>query len=146
MRNLLLLLAFLSFFSTLGQSIEGKWKTIDDESGKPRSVVEIYQKDDGLYYGKITEIFAGPDEDPDPICDNCPKDDPRYMKPVLGMEIIKEMKYDDADGEYSDGVILDPEDGNEYDCKLWMDETGNLRVRGYVAFFYRTQTWLPYEG
>lgn len=145
MKILLSLVLLSSGYFLVAQSIEGRWKTIDDESGEPRSVVDIYQKDDGMYYGKILEIFAAPGEDPDPICDKCPEEDPRYMNRVIGMEIIKEMEFDEADNEYSDGRILDPEDGNEYDCKLWVDESGNLRVRGYVAFFYRTQTWLPYE-
>jgi len=36
---------------------------------------------------------------------------------------------------------MDPETGKVYDCKIWL-ENGQLKVRGYVAFFYRTQTWL----
>ena len=43
--------------------------------------------------------------------------------------------------EWKDGTILDPENGSVYDCKLWV-EGGRLKVRGYVAFFYRTQTWV----
>ena len=43
--------------------------------------------------------------------------------------------------EYDDGTILDPKKGKVYDCKIWVDESGDLQVRGYVAFFYRTQTW-----
>ena len=34
------------FFATLSYAqIEGKWKTIDDETGKPKSIVEIYEKE-----------------------------------------------------------------------------------------------------
>ena len=40
--------------------------------------------------------------------------------------------------------IMDPKKGTVYDCKLWI-EGGNLKVRGYVLFIYRTQTWLPYK-
>ena len=29
--------------------IEGKWKTIDNETGKPKSIVEIFKKSDGKY-------------------------------------------------------------------------------------------------
>jgi hypothetical protein len=35
-----------------GQTIVGKWKTIDDKTGKVKSIVEIYEKD-SKYYGKI---------------------------------------------------------------------------------------------
>lgn len=32
------------FFSVLSYAqIEGKWKTIDDETGKPKSIVEIFK-------------------------------------------------------------------------------------------------------
>lgn len=123
------------------ESIVGQWKTIDDESGKPRSVVEIYKKGD-FYYGKVVEMFLEADEDPDPVCDECGKDDHRYMKNVKGMEILKGAKKDGD--EYVDGKILDPENGKVYTCKLWLEE-GDLRLRGYVAFFYRTQTWVKYE-
>ncbi|MBV6643951.1 MAG: DUF2147 domain-containing protein [Cyclobacteriaceae bacterium] len=128
-----------------GQSIVGKWKTVDDNSGKTRSEVEIYEKE-GLVFGKILKIYTEPGEDPDPICTDCDEDDPRYKQKIIGMEIIRNMKYDKKDDEYRDGDILDPENGSVYDCKLWTDEEGNLKVRGYIMFLYRTQTWLRVEG
>ncbi|HRT54643.1 MAG TPA: DUF2147 domain-containing protein, partial [Flavobacteriales bacterium] len=63
----------------------------------------------------------------------------RKDQPVLGMEIIRDMVKDDD--EWEDGTILDPENGKVYDCKLWLED-GKLMVRGYVAFFYRTQEWV----
>ena len=39
---------FALFFSVLSYAqIEGKWKTIDDETGKPKSIAEIFKKTDG---------------------------------------------------------------------------------------------------
>lgn len=137
--TLLTLFAATALYS---QSIVGKWKTIDDESGKPRSVVEIYEKE-GKYFGKIVELYREPGEDPDPICEEC--EDHREGQKVIGMEIISDMKYNKGDDEYHKGEILDPENGNIYDCRLWVED-GNLKVRGYLLFFYRTQTWLPYSG
>jgi uncharacterized protein (DUF2147 family) len=119
------------------QDIFGKWKTIDDNTGKPRSVVEITKKD-GKAYGKILKLFREPGEELDPICDECT--DSRKDQKVIGMTIITEMELDGD--EWDDGEILDPENGKIYDCKLWLEE-GKLKVRGYVAFFYRTQTWYP---
>ena len=124
-------------------SISGKWKTIDDETGDPKSIVEIFQKDDGKYYGKIIKLFRKQGEDPDPICDECDEDDPRYKQKLLGMEIITALEHDEDDNEYGDGEILDPKNGKVYDCKLWV-ENGKLQVRGYLLFFHRTQEWLPY--
>ncbi|MFM8851235.1 MAG: DUF2147 domain-containing protein [Cytophagales bacterium] len=118
-------------------SVVGKWKSIDDKSGEVRSIVEIFEKNSKLY-GKIIKVFPRPNEDPDPVCEECAPEDDRYKKKILGMEIIREMKKDDQ--EYVGGYILDPEVGKVYRCKLWL-ENGSLKVRGYLGPFFRTQTW-----
>ena len=115
----------------------GKWKTIDDKTGKTKSVVEISERG-GKLFGKVLELFDP--EKPDPVCEECASDDPRHMKPIIGLEVIRNMEKDGDDWE--DGDILDPENGKVYRCKLWV-EKGKLQVRGYIAFLYRTQTWLP---
>ncbi|MBN8701634.1 MAG: DUF2147 domain-containing protein [Bacteroidetes bacterium] len=134
-----LLIIVLVTLGMSAQSVVGKWKTIDDKTGKPKSVVEIFEKN-GKLYGKIIKLFRTPQEDQDPICDKC--DDDRKNKKIINMEIIRDMKKDGD--EWEDGTIMDPNNGTVYDCKLWL-EGGNLKVRGYVLFVYRTQTWLPYK-
>lgn len=124
-----------------GNSITGKWKTIDDESGEAKSVVKIYEKE-GKYYGKIVKLFRAPGEDPDPVCEDCPEDDPRYKEKIIGMEIIKDLKKEGD--EYIEGTVLKPDEGRIYKCKLWL-ENNNLKVRGYWGFLYRTQTWVRTE-
>lgn len=121
----------------LSQSVLGKWVTIDDETGEKKSVVEITERGEKLY-GTITNLFRNPGEDPDPICSECPEDDERYNKKVIGMEIIRDMSQDGD--EYSDGTILDPKVGRIYRCRLWLDGE-NLKVRGYWGPFFRTQVW-----
>jgi uncharacterized protein (DUF2147 family) len=116
-------------------SIVGRWKTVDDESGEVKSIVEIAERK-GTYYGKIVQLFAS--EDPDLVCEKCPLEDERYGKKIIGMEILKGLKK--AGDEYSDGNILDPEVGRIYRCTLWV-EGHALKVRGYWGPFYRTQTW-----
>ena len=144
MRTILILL-FLSIpLFAQHDDITGLWKTIDDETGNPKSVVKIYIED-GKLYGDIVKLFRKPGEDPDPICDKCDKDDSRYNKKILGMTIITDMEYQKSDNEWEDGEILDPKKGKVYDCKLWV-ENGKLQVRGYVLFFHRTQEWLRYDG
>jgi uncharacterized protein (DUF2147 family) len=120
------------------QSVLGTWRTIDDDTGKPKSLVEITERD-GKLYGKITKLFREPHEDQDPICDECSDD--RKNQKVLGMEIIRDMEKDGD--EWEDGTICDPKDGKVYSCKLWIDDDNQaiLNVRGYIAFFFRTQYW-----
>ncbi len=55
------------------------------------------------------------------------------------MEIIKDMEL--SGDTWEGGKILDPENGNVYRCKIWV-ENGDLKVRGYIMFLYRTQTWI----
>ena len=124
------------------KNIIGKWKTIDDETKLPKSVVEIYKKDNGKYYGKIIKLFPKEGNDPDPIVKDGDKKDPRFGRKIIGLEIVKDLEKDDD--EYSGGTIYDPKKGKEYKCKMWI-EKGKLMVRGYVLFFHRTQEWEAYE-
>lgn len=141
MKVLLIFLLSLGGLVTVNaqDSITGKWKTIDDETNKPKSIVEIFEKE-GKYYGKILKLFRTPDEEQDPLCEECPPEDERYKKKIIGMEILKEMVK--SGSEYSEGTILDPNNGKIYRCKIWR-EGNNLKLRGYWGPFYRTQTWLP---
>ncbi len=122
-------------------SITGLWKTIDDETGDEKSIVKLYEED-GKYFGRIVKLFRKAGEEQNPVCDECPADDPRKDQPLIGMEIIKNLEK--SGDVYKGGTILDPGKGKIYKCKLWLEE-GKLQVRGYVAFFFRTQTWLPVE-
>lgn len=140
MVRIIIFAAFLCFaLAGQAQSIVGKWKTIDDETGKPKSVVEIVERN-GKYYGKVVRLFRTAAEDQDPVCDKCPTDDDRYKKKIIGMEILRNLIKDDD--EYSEGTIIDPNNGKIYRCKVWL-EGNNLKLRGYLGPFFRTQTWLP---
>lgn len=100
------------FFSVLSYAqIEGKWKTIDDETGKPKSIVEIFKKSDGKYYGKVIQLLIKP---ADPNCSGC-KDD-RKDKPILGMEVIRGLSKDGS--EFTKGTITDPKNGKTYKCTI----------------------------
>ncbi len=139
-RTLALFLVFSFFiFSAFAQrtSPVGKWKTVDDNTGETKSVVEIYEKG-GKLFGKVLELFDPPK--PNPVCEECDTDDPRNMKPIVGLELIRNLEKDG--NQWEGGDILDPENGKVYRCKIWVED-GKLQVRGYIAFFYRTQTWLP---
>lgn len=134
MRTLLFSLSVTFVTLLSAQDIAGRWVTIDDNTGKQRSVVEITVAN-GKATGRIVEIFDKAKADK--TCDACTDD--RKGKKVLGMDIIRNM-VNNGD-EWEDGTIMDPDNGKIYDCKLWLED-GKLQVRGYVAFFFRTQTWI----
>ncbi len=123
------------FFSVLSYAqIEGKWKTIDDETGKPKSYVEIFKKTDGKYYGKVVQLLIKP---ADPNCTGC-KDD-RKGKPVLGMEVIRGLSKDG--NEFTGGTITNPKDGKSYKTEV-VREGNKLKVKAIVfGIAVRTQVW-----
>lgn len=138
MKNFLtaLVLVLTVSISAQAQSIVGKWKTIDDNTGKEKSIIEIYEKG-GKYYGKVTKLL-NPSK-ADPKCDNCTGTD--KGKPIVGLVIIKDLEK--KGNEYSGGKITDPESGKEYKCTVKLNGADKLDVRGYVgiSLLGRTQTW-----
>ncbi len=127
---LFLLLPFLAS----AQDIFGKWKTIDDETGEEKSIVEIY-RDNGKVYGKIVEILNPANKNV--LCEKCEGEEKN--KPVLGLVLIKDME---KEGEYyKQGTIFDPERGKKYKCRLGLKDSNTLEVRGYISFLYATQYW-----
>lgn len=138
MKNTLTLIICMISMQLLAQSAIGKWKTIDDKTGKPKSIVEITERN-GRIYGKVIQLFREQNENQNPTCTDC--DDDRKDKPVMGMEIIRDMKWNGS--MYSDGSICDPKNGTVYDCEMWLKsgDPNILEVRGYWGFIFRTQTW-----
>lgn len=111
----------------------GVWKTIDDESGKAKSHVKIYERD-GKIYGKVTKLLLKPGAK----CTACEGKD--KDKPIEGMVIMWGLSQDDD--EWQGGKIFDPKKNKTYRCKVWLENGGKtLKVRGYAGPFFRTQTW-----
>ena len=127
---------FSIIFNAQGQTVIGKWKTIDDETGQAKSIVEIYEKS-GKIYGKIIEIVNP--EKRKSLCTKCSGENKNA--PILGLTIIKGLVKDWD--EYNGGKILDPNKGEEYKCLIVLEEKDKLKVRGFVgvSLFGRTQYW-----
>ena len=124
--------------SLYAQSVMGSWKTIDDKTGNEKSVLSVYMKGEKLY-AKVEKILEKGRENATCIkCKGSLKD-----RPILGMQIINGL-VKKGKNEYAGGSILDPENGQNYRCRIWLNEDNpnELKVRGYLAFFYRTQTWI----
>ena len=138
----ILTFALFCFFSAIGQNqYIGKWKTIDDQTLKERSIIEIYERG-SLLFGKVNKVFPAQGEDADPVCSKCDSTDPRFNQKIIGMNILQNMKK--MDDGYGGGNILDPNNGKVYSCKIWIEGT-DLMVRGYWGPFFRTQTWIKVQ-
>ena len=135
-----LLISALIFctYACNAQSVFGKWKTVDDETGETKAIVELYEKS-GKLYGKVVDILN--EKRKKAVCSKC--EGKLKDKPVLGMDIIDGFSEDD-DGYYKGKRLTDPSKGLTVSGKVWLnpEDPSKLMVRGYLAFFYRTQTWL----
>jgi uncharacterized protein (DUF2147 family) len=129
-----LLTASLAFAA---ESPAGKWKTVDEKTGKVVSEVELYEQG-GKLFGKIVGLTDPVNAQGQPKkCSACTGED--KDQPIVGLVIIKGLSPDKD--RYKGGTILDPDDGKVYKAEVW-EEGGTLKVRGYLGVFYRTQTWV----
>lgn len=138
---LLLALPLTTSLAFAAESPAGRWQTIDDETGKPKSIVEIQQAADGSLSGKVAEILQS-DHGPNPVCSECDGD--RKNKPITGMTILWDLK-PDGQNVWSGGTILDPAKGKTYRSKATLLKGGDkLEVRGYIGIeaLGRSQTWI----
>ncbi len=137
MKNLILTFAILFFTTTFSQSVIGKWKTIDDETGQAKSIVEVYEAN-GKIYGKVLEIFE--EKRKNDVCKECSGTDKN--KPIQGMVILRGLEKDDD--EYSGGKIIDPKNGKIYKCTISLESKDKLKIRGYIGFSLigRSQYWV----
>ena len=117
----------------------GDWKTIDDATNKPKSVVRI-SENDGVISGAVEKIFDPAKQNSK--CDECADDDPRKGKPVIGMTILTGLRKA-GENVYDGGEVLDPNNGKVYNARVTVIDGGKkLEMRGSILFFGRTQTWL----
>jgi len=117
-------------------NIVGTWKTIDEETNEAKSIVRIYKETNGMYYGKIEQLF----QNPNGKCVNCT--DENKDKPILGMIIITDMK--EKGGKLEGGRILDPAKGKTYNASIALEKDGRLKLRGSLdkmGVLGRTQYW-----
>ena len=112
----------------------GKWKTIDYQSGKPKSIVQI-SEERGALTGNIVELLEGATEKTCGKCEGDLKD-----KPLVGLKILWGLKK--TGNEWTDGKIFNPTDGGTYSSKVRLLDGGKtLEVTGSWMFIKRSQRW-----
>lgn len=117
----------------------GNWHSFDEKTGELKSQLQLTDAN-GVVSGRISKLLRK-EADQKAVCKECSDD--RKDKPMLGLEIIRGAKKVADKDVWEGGKILDPENGKEYTLRLTPIEGGKkLEVRGSIAFFGRTQTWV----
>ncbi len=118
----------------------GYWKTIDDLTGKPKSIVQVWKNHDQVLTGKVIKVFSSNNLASHKTCTACRGD--KHNQPIVGMVIMSGLK--STKSQWANGHILDPDNGKTYKCTARLSENGKkLNVHGYVGLplFGRSQTW-----
>lgn len=124
----------------LANSPVGYWKTIDDVTGQPKSIVHIWKNADQMLFGQVIKIFPRPGEDPNKLCTACVGE--RRNQPIVGMVILSGLRANQ--NQWSNGQILDPENGKTYNCTVRVADNGQrLNVHGFIGIpiLGRSQSW-----
>lgn len=138
-------LALLSIFMFSTQSYASDplngtvWKTIDDKTQKPMSLVQFKEQNNGTLSATIQKVFE-PTQ-----AQKCTKCVGKYQdKPLIGLHIISNLK-SSGHLKYTGGHITDPQTGKTYKFNAQLSENGQmLKGRGFigVSALGRSQTWL----
>ena len=137
MKNIIIFLSLcLSIYSVQAQTVFGKWNTLNKETGKIESIVEVYRKD-GKAYAKIIKLIN--ESDKNNRCTACKGKNKN--KPILGMIVFNGLKQ--GGNEWNGGKILDPNNGKYYKCYISLANKNKLKIRGYVgiSLLGRTDYW-----
>lgn len=136
----LLGLSAISVMALAADPLHGtKWKTIDDQTKKPLSIVEFHEAPNGVLTAKIVDVLT-PGE-----AESCAKCVGKFHnKPLKGVQIVTGLK-NTGKQSYDGGKITDPKNGKTYsfNAKLSSDRQ-TLNGRGYigVSALGRSQTWI----
>jgi uncharacterized protein (DUF2147 family) len=121
----------------------GLWRNVDDVSGKSKALIRITEAD-GELQGRIEKLLRVSPNNPNPRCSACTGE--RKDQPIVGMTFL--WGFRKTTEGWSDGQILDPDNGKVYKSRLTLSEDGRrLDVRGYIGvpLLGRSQVWLREE-
>jgi uncharacterized protein (DUF2147 family) len=131
---------FISLPGLAQTSPVGLWQSIDDATGKPRAEIRISEAA-GVLTGRIERSLLPTPVGAVLLCTLCQDD--RKDKPLIGLDIIRQMKAGSDAQTWEGGDILDPDKGKIFKLRLQLQEGGKkLQVRGYIGPFFRNQTWI----
>jgi len=138
----LALLALISVTGVCAQQLSpklqnaiGHWQIVNSDG--PGGQAEIYLEN-GKLFGRVTQVRPG--RTPWDVCDKCSGEYKNQL--ILGMVFMRNFHPDGDD--WVGGTVVDPENGKEYQGKIWTVGKDSMHLRGFigVSLFGRTEVWV----
>jgi uncharacterized protein (DUF2147 family) len=138
----LALLALVSVAGTRAQQLTpklqnaiGHWQIVNSDG--PGGQAEIYLEN-GKLFGRVTQVRPG--RTPRDVCDKCSGEYKNQL--ILGMVFMRNFRPNGDD--WVEGSVVDPENGKEYNGKIWTVGKDSLHLRGYIgiSLLGRTESWV----
>jgi uncharacterized protein (DUF2147 family) len=136
----------LTFLFCLSASIQAQDQIIGQwHNAEKSSIVRVYKATNGKYNGKIAWLEEDFNADgTTPRVDELNPDEGRQNTPLLNLIILKGLEYNEAEKQWQNGTIYDPENGKTYECYCELNTDGSLYFKGYVlgiTWLGRSTTW-----
>lgn len=132
-----LLLLALPLAATAQNSPVGRWKTIDDETGKVMTISEFYQAKNGTYAARVVEAV-------NPAAAKCTKcSGSKKNASTVGMNVLWDLR--PVDGGWGNGQGFKPSTGDSFTAKSvrLVDGGRKLEITGCkMRVICRTATWV----
>lgn len=115
----------------------GKW-----ESAENNLIIQVYI-DGGEFKAKII-WFSDTDGKPMDYWTDARNPDPALRsRKILGMSILRGLKYNPKTHSWEDGMVYDSKHGREWNASAYINKKDQLKVRGYWHFKFigRTMTF-----
>ena len=114
----------------------GKWKTLDDETGKAMTVSEIYMAKNGKLAAKIVENLGLPE-----TCTGCSGENKN--KPFVGIVTLWNLS-PIGNGNWGNGNGYKPSEDRHFKVKSveLIDGGERVRVTGCVLFICKKAEWV----
>jgi uncharacterized protein (DUF2147 family) len=126
----------------------------DANAAQPADVVGVWLNPKGTTRVRISPcgsalcgniVWLKDSNDPktgEPLTDRNNPDPANRNRPILGLQIITDLKPGRAAGEWT-AKLYSPNDGNTHDASFWMDGPNGIKMEGcmIVGLICRAQTW-----
>lgn len=136
MKSAVLLLALLPAAAFAQNSPVGRWKTLDDETGKAMTIVEVSESSKGTLSAKVVETLFKPNA----TCTECSGKD--KDKPMVGMNVLWDLKKTKTG--WGGGKGFKPSTGDSFNAKSveLVDGGKKLKITGCKLMFCKTANWV----